>query len=109
MVDEKRVPTPLTEALESYVRRSGFATRLRQAAVLEVWPRLVGPQIAAVTRPESVTADGVLRVRVATAPWANELSLMTPGILAKLNAERSGLFKGIRWIAGPLDQPPAEP
>lgn len=101
---EKRVPTPFAEALESFVKRSGFATRLRQASIIEEWPALVGPQIAAVTQPESVTADGMLRVRVATAPWANELSLMTPRIMAKLNANRSGLFKGIRWIAGPLDR-----
>jgi len=99
---ERRAPTSMADALASYVSRSGFATRFRQAAALEVWPRLVGPQIAAVTEPESVTPDGVLRVRVATAPWANELSLMTPGILARLNAEKSGLFKGIRWIVAPL-------
>jgi predicted nucleic acid-binding Zn ribbon protein len=65
---------------------------------------LVGPQIAAVTAPESVTADGVLRVRVATAAWANELSLMTPRILARLNAGRSGRVKEIRWVPGPLER-----
>ena len=32
----------------------------------------------------------MLRVRVATAAWANELSLMTPRILARLNAGRHG-------------------
>ncbi len=60
---------------------------------------LVGPQIAAVTQPESVSADGVLRVRVATAPWATELSLMTPRILARVNADREGRIKWIRWIS----------
>ena len=34
-----------------------------------------------------------------TAPWANELSLMTPQILARLNAGRQGRIRGIRWIA----------
>ena len=71
-------------------RRSGFAKRLQQAGIIEAWAELVGPQIAAVTAPESVTPDGVLRVRVATAAWANELSLMTPRILARLNAGRRG-------------------
>ena len=60
--------------------------RLQQAGIVEQWAALVGPQIAAVTAPESVTPDGVLRVHVATAAWANELSLMTPRILARLNA-----------------------
>ena len=70
--------------------RSGFAKRVQQAGVIEAWPELVGPQIAAVTAPESVTPDGVLRVRVATAAWANELSLMTPRILARVNDGRQG-------------------
>jgi Dna[CI] antecedent, DciA len=42
----------------------------------------------------------VLRVRVATAAWANELSLMSPKILARLNAGRSGRVKEIRWSPG---------
>ena len=39
-------------------------------------------------------------VRVATAAWANELSLMTPRILARLNAGRTGRVKEIRWVPG---------
>jgi len=47
-----------------------------------------------------------LRVRVATAAWANELSLMTPQIIARLNAGRQGRIRGIRWIAaGPGTRP----
>jgi hypothetical protein len=103
MTDQRR-PSPLAEALASYLRRSGFAKRIQQAGVIEAWPELVGPQIAAVTAPESVTPDGVLRVRVATAAWANELSLMTPRILARLNDGRQGRVKEIRWVPG-LDRP----
>ena len=98
-------PTPLAEALASYLRRAGLARRVEQAEVVERWAELVGPQIAAVTAPESVTADGVLRVRVASAPWAAELSLMTPRILARLNAGRSRRVKEIRWVPGPIDRP----
>ena len=102
---EKRRPATLADALASYLRQSGFAKRMQQAGVIEEWATLVGPQIAAVTAPESVTQDGVLRVRVATAPWANELSLMTPKILARLNAGRTGRVKEIRWVPGLLDRP----
>jgi predicted nucleic acid-binding Zn ribbon protein len=104
-VTEKRRPTTLADALASYLRQSGFAKRMQQAGIIEEWANLVGPQIAAVTAPESVTPDGVLRVRVATAPWANELSLMTPKILARLNAGRTGRVKEIRWVSGLLDRP----
>jgi predicted nucleic acid-binding Zn ribbon protein len=75
-----------------------------QASVIEEWEELVGPQIAQVATPESVTADGVLRVRVATAPWAAELQLMTPRILARLNAGRGGRITSIRWMAGGLER-----
>ena len=99
---KKTKPTPLAEALTSYFKQAGLTKRVQQAGIIEEWAELVGPQIAAVTAPESVTPDGVLRVRVATAAWANELSLMAPKILARLNVGRSGRVKEIRWMPGPL-------
>jgi predicted nucleic acid-binding Zn ribbon protein len=104
MTDKKTTPTPLAEALTSYFKQSGLTKRVQQAGIIEEWSDLVGPQIALVTAPESITPDGVLRVRVATAAWANELSLMSPRILAKLNAGRSGRVKEIRWMPGPLER-----
>ena len=95
-------PTPLAEVPRRYLRRAGLVRRVGQASVIEEWEELVGPQIAQVAIPESVTADGVLRVRVTTAPWAAELQLMTPRILARLNTGRSGRITTIRWMAGGL-------
>ena len=94
---KKTDPAPLSEALTSYFKQAGLTKRVQQAGIIEEWAELVGPQIAAVTAPESVTPDGILRVRVASAAWANELSLMSPRILARLNAGRSGRVKEIRW------------
>ncbi len=101
-----RHPTPLAEALNRYLKRAGLSRRVGQAGVIEAWPELVGPQIAKVTAAESVTADGVLRVRVATAAWAAELSMMTPQILARLNTGRSGRITQIRWV--PRGLPPRD-
>ena len=50
-----------------------------------------------------MTPDGILRVRVPSSAWANELSLMTPKILAKMNAGR-GAVRELRFITGPLDR-----
>lgn len=70
-----------------------------QAQIIPDWPRLVGSQIAAVATPESVTPDGVLFVRVATSSWMNELQLMTPDIMARVNAGRGpGRITAIRWL-----------
>ncbi len=93
------------EAVDRFLARAGLAKRVAQASIVEEWPQLVGPQIAAVTRADSVTPDGVLRVLVSTAAWASELSLMAPRILARLNAERRGRITEIRWIVG--DRRPA--
>ncbi len=92
-------PTAVGEVLEKYLARAGLLQRLKQAQVVPEWPRLVGPQIAAVTRPESVTPDGTLFVRVATSGWMNELQLMTPQIMARVNAGRGpGRIRTIRWL-----------
>ena len=86
------------EAIDRFLARAGLAKRVAQAGVVEEWPRLVGPQISTVTRAESVSPDGVLRVLVTTAAWANELSLMAPRIMAQLNSGRAGRIREIRWI-----------
>jgi predicted nucleic acid-binding Zn ribbon protein len=99
---KKIVPVPLSQALTSYFKQAGLTKRVQQAGIIEEWAELVGPQIARVTEPDSITPDGVLRVRVATAAWANELSLMSPRILARLNGGRAGRVKEIRWMPGQL-------
>lgn len=103
---DRRPPTSIADALASLLKQKGLTRRVQQAGIVGEWAQLVGPQIAAVTEPEAVTPDGVLRVRVATAPWATELSLMTPKILRLLNEGRSGRVKEIRWVAGPLNRRP---
>jgi predicted nucleic acid-binding Zn ribbon protein len=92
-------PVAVGEALSGYFSRTGLAKRVAQAQLIPEWPGLVGPQIAAVATPESVTPDGVLFVRVTTSAWMNELQLMTPDIMARLNAGRgSGRITTIRWL-----------
>ena len=92
-------PTSLGEALRRYLAKAGLEKRLAQAQVIPDWPRLVGPQIAAVTHPESVTPDGTLFVQVATSAWMNELQLMGPQIMTAVNGGSAGArIKTIRWL-----------
>ena len=96
---KKGRPVGVAEALEGYLARSGLARRIGQAQVIPDWADLVGPQIGAVTIPESVAADGTLFVRVATSAWMTELQLMGPQIMAAINAGRgAGRIKSIRWL-----------
>ena len=94
----RRAPMAVGEALQGYLSRSGIGPRIAQAQVVVEWPTLVGSQIASVTTPESVSPDGTLFVRVATSAWMNELQLMMPDIMARINAGRGGRIKTIRWL-----------
>lgn len=102
-VDE--IPVPLGDVLEKWLAASGLAKRFDLATVVDEWPELVGPQIAAVTRAMAVTPDGTLMVRVASHAWATELGLMTPKILTRVNGSKRGRVLHVRWMVGPLDRP----
>jgi len=94
-------PEKVSEALAGYLKSRGLERRVAQAGVVTEWPAIVGPQIARVAQAETVTPDGVLMVRVTTSAWANELSLMTHQIIARLNAGRNaGRIERIRWKVG---------
>lgn len=89
-------------ALHAWLGHAGLGKRLEQVQALDRWRDAVGPQISAVTRPESVNAQGTLWVRVTTSAWANELSLMSPRILAQLNSgvAPAAQIREIRWLVG---------
>ena len=98
---KKRKPESIGNLVASWLGESGLANRVEQAAVLPDWPRLVGPQIAAVTSPKSITANGTLFVSVTTNAWMNELSLLEPELLRSLNAKSSRTpIRRIRWVLG---------
>ncbi len=94
-------PTKLGDVLAGYLKSAGLADRIAQAGVVQSWAALVGERIAHAAMPESVSPDGTLFVRVKSSAWRQELSLMTPEVLALLNADRAaGRIKRIRWLVG---------
>jgi predicted nucleic acid-binding Zn ribbon protein len=97
--EKKKKPAALGDVLASVLQQSGLAARVDQAGLIPEWPGLVGPQIAAVTEPTSITTDGTMFVRVTTNAWMNELSLMEPELLRALNAKEGRTpVKRIRWL-----------
>ena len=95
----RKKPSALGDILAGVLRESGIAERVEQARLIPEWPALVGPQIAAVTEPTSITADGTMFVRVTTNAWMNELSLMEPELLRALNSTPGRApVKRIRWL-----------
>ena len=86
-------------------RKRGFP----EAKILSDWRAIVGPALAKVTMPERLSANGVLKVRVA-GPQATELTHLEPEIL-----ERVAVYYGYRaarrlsFVQGPITPPAAEP
>jgi len=102
---KKKRPENVGSIIANVLGDRGLAERVKQAAVIPEWPALVGPQIARVTTPESVTANGTLFVRVTTNAWMNELSLLEPELLKSLNASGDRApVRRIRWMLGPSDK-----
>ncbi len=79
-------PTSIADVMAAMLAQKGMTERIAQVGAIDEWAEVVGAQIASVTEPLSITADGVLWVRVSTAAWMNELSLLTPTLLQRLNA-----------------------
>lgn len=95
---KKRRPERVAGILADYLTASGLAGRVDQAGVIPEWAQLVGAQIAAVTEPRSVSANGTLFVSVTTNAWMTELSLLEPELLRSLNAKPDRApIKRIRW------------
>ncbi len=99
MSEHKRTPQKLGDVVASVLKHAGLTDRIAQALVIPEWPRLVGPQIAEVTEPLLLQQDGTLVVMVKTHAWMQELTLLEPELMKRLNgdAERPPISK-LRWM-----------
>lgn len=79
----RRAPRPAGTAIGSLADRLAPPTLL--ADVQRIWPAVVGEVVAAEAQP---TGDrgGTLTVTCRSAVWAQELDLMGPDVVARLNA-----------------------
>jgi len=103
--------------LEELLEQRGMDQKLREYRAWQVWEQVVGAQIARHARPLRLR-EGVLEVRVDQPIWMQQLQLMAPQILAKLNRVLGEeLIRSIFWRRGKLENresaadtdPPAKP
>ena len=93
-------PQLVGDLLARVLNRKGLGAKLEAASVLAEWETLVGPQIAAVTRPQRVS-EGVLFVGVTNSPWLMELNLMKADLMRRLNAGKGeGRIRQIVFVMG---------
>ena len=83
----RRQPRAVGPAITALADRLAPLTLL--AEVQRVWPQAVGALVAAQAEPTG-ERDGVLVVTCSSAVWAQELDLMAPDLLARLNAHLDG-------------------
>lgn len=75
---------PIGEILFSALKKRGMADKLEENAVIKLWSKAVGAQIAAQTEPESLRS-GTLFVKTTSSVWVQQLHFMKEDIRRKLN------------------------
>jgi predicted nucleic acid-binding Zn ribbon protein len=79
-------PQPLSAAFDGLLADQGWQTEAAVGSVFGRWDQLVGPDVAAHTRPERFS-DGELVVIADSAAWATQMRLLTSAVLRRLNTE----------------------
>ena len=99
MTLHRRSPRPLSLAIDQI--RDQLAPQTLLAQVQRAWPEAVGESIAREARPVG-ERGGTLTISCSASVWAQELDLMGPAIIERLNSLlRSGEVSRLRCVAVP--------
>jgi predicted nucleic acid-binding Zn ribbon protein len=94
----RRAPRPLASAIAPL--QDALAPQTLLAEVQRVWPQAAGAAIAQQAAPVS-ERGGVVTVACAASVWAQELDLMAPLLIEKLNAAIAvGEVRRLRCVTG---------
>ncbi|MEV7560575.1 DUF721 domain-containing protein [Streptomyces sp. NPDC089795] len=99
-----RDPMPLMAALDRLRTERGWEMPMAVAGVMERWPEIVGPEIAAHCEPERYE-DRELVVRCDSSAWAAQLKLLAPQLVARLNADLGQGTVRLIKVQGPGGRP----
>jgi predicted nucleic acid-binding Zn ribbon protein len=81
----RRGPTRVDAVLAEVLEKSGVRKQVERIGILELWPEIVGEQLARVTRVRGLDEDALF-VEVRSSAWLMELSLMKDDFLERVNA-----------------------
>jgi predicted nucleic acid-binding Zn ribbon protein len=97
-------PQALNAAVGGLLSARGWRQRVAVGAVFGDWPQIVGPQLAAHTRPDGFE-NGELTVSADSDAWAAQVRLMAPQLIKRLAEELGhGTVTRIR-VRGPAAPP----
>lgn len=77
-----RAPQRAGEVFSAVIRRQGWSKNLSVGQIMNAWPELVGPNVAAHTKPVKYDAEAcVLIIQSDSTAWATQLRLIQKKIL----------------------------
>ncbi|MGH7407110.1 MAG: DUF721 domain-containing protein [Candidatus Methylomirabilales bacterium] len=79
-----RAPTPLRIVLAETLRALELERPLKAASLQDLWPEVVGPEVAQRTRPGALSR-GRLTVLVTDSVWLHQLAMLKPRLIEALN------------------------
>ena len=99
----------LSATIEKILNERGWGAKLKEYRVFGLWAKAVGPGIARHSQPASIRGRR-LTVIVDSSAWMQQLSMLKPEIIAKVNA-RLGPdgIEGITLKLGELEGPAGPP
>jgi hypothetical protein len=99
----------LATTIEKILNERGWGAKLKEYRVFSLWAKAVGPGIARHSQPASIRGRR-LTVIVDSSAWMQQLSLLKPEIIAKVN-DRLGPdgIEGITLKLGELEGPGGPP
>jgi len=90
-------PQSLGNAIDTLFHELGLEKKLKQYDIVDIWPSIVGSQIAEITSVDKIQ-NNVLVIKVSAAPWRTELTFRRKEILEKVRAAmNSDSIKDIRF------------
>ena len=94
-------PQPLGASISGLLDAEGWALAAATGSVFGRWPQIVGADLAAHTRPETLT-DGELTVTADSTAWATQVRLLAAQLVRRLNAELGdGTVRRVK-VRGPV-------
>jgi hypothetical protein len=78
--------TPLSGLIAEGLRHYHLDKGVKAAQAVDVWDKVAGPSVAAVTRADLVR-DGVLWVFTKSSAWSQELSMLREQLVRGINSE----------------------
>ena len=90
----------LGDVVPGVLARSTLSEGLRRQKVLDRWEEIVGPLIAAHSKPVAIEG-GVLMIQVESSVWAQELAMLRPEIQRALEQKLGpGSIRDVRFHSG---------